>query len=116
MAQEGTINVVIFRQSGRWVAQCLEVNIAVSSESHTDLLALLTRRIQGQMIVDARRGIEPLTGLRPANPRYRAMWERASAVPDSSRRIPVPFRARLLGLLRRFELPPQRLSVAEICN
>lgn len=114
MAPERTIHVVVFRQSGRWVAQCLEVNLAVSSENQEELLAVLTRRIQGQMIVDARRGIEPLSGLRPANPRYRAMWEKSRALPSESRRVSVPLRARLLAFVKRVEWPSRELELAAV--
>ena len=107
-----TINVVVFRQSDRWVAQCIEVNIAVSAERQPDLLRVLTRRIQGQILVDTRKGIEPLSRLGPANPRYSTMLERAT--PLKSVLVPRTFKARLLGLRRGFEWPAQRLNLAAV--
>ena len=94
------------------MAQCIEVNIAVSAEQQPDLLRLLTKRMQGQILLDTRRGIEPLSRLGPANPRYSAMLERAT--PLKSVLVPRTFKARLLGLLRGFEWPARRLNLAAV--
>ncbi len=111
-AQSPTIHVVVFRQTGRWVAQCVEVNIAVSAEQRADLPRVLTRRIQGQILLDTRAGVAPLSRLGPANPRYRKMLEGAKAWEVLA--VPEPLKARLLRLVRRLEWPAPRLELAAV--
>ncbi len=107
-----TIHVVVFRQAGRWEAQCIEVNIAVSAAQRADLPRVLTRRIQGQILVDTRSGVAPLSRLGPANPRYRKMLE--SATPLDTLSVPEPLKARLLKLIRRLDWPAPRLELAAV--
>lgn len=112
MTTPPTIHVVIFRQAGRWVAQCVEVNIAVSAAERDDLARVLTQRIQGQILLDTRSGVEPLSRLGPANPRYREMLEHATRWETVT--VPEPWKARLLRLVRRLDWPAPRLKLAAV--
>jgi len=106
------IHVAVFRQAGRWVAQCVEVNIAVSAAQRDDLLRVLTKRIQGQILLDARSGVAPLSRLGPANPRYRTMLEGATRLDTLT--VPEPLKARLLKLIRRLDWPSPTLELAAV--
>ena len=81
-----TINAVVFRQDGLWVAQCLEYNLVSCAEELEELPGELMRQIQGQVRVDLRDGKEPFADFRKAPAKYWEMFERASRDP----RLPEP--------------------------
>ena len=76
-AGEPTIRAVVFRQGSRWVAQCLEVNLAISAERPEDLPKRVRNQLRTQIGLDRRRGRQPFSTLRPAPARFFDMWEKS---------------------------------------
>lgn len=107
-----TIRALVFRQGDLWVAQCLEVNIAVSAESRSAIPKILRRRLQGQMLLDLRRGITPFSRFGQARQDYWELLDRA--VPWITEEVPEPLRARILRAFRRLDSGGRRLELARL--
>jgi hypothetical protein len=72
-----TFRAVIFHRDGWYVAQVLEVDIAVQARTPQDLDYELQRAIVGRLVVGAELGREPFAGLRPAPERFEQLWREA---------------------------------------
>lgn len=107
-----TVTAIVFRQGSLWVAQCLEINIAVSAESRADLPRTLRQRLQGQMLLDLRRGIAPFSQFGQARRDYWELLDRAE--PWMSEEVPEPFLARVLRALRHLDSGGRRLELAQV--
>jgi hypothetical protein len=70
-----TIRIVVFQDSGMWVAQCLEYDIGAQA---TDL-DTLNSRLEGVLRNEYRASMEkhgkPFAGIDPAPDRFHLMWE-----------------------------------------
>lgn len=78
MRGEVTVSVVVFRsesQSGRWVAQCIEHDICVSSPTLDGLSVRLERQLVSEIANNHRKGRAGLEGIDPAPQRFREMFE-----------------------------------------
>jgi hypothetical protein len=98
------IKVLVFREGERWIAQCLEVNFAVSAEERDELLPRLRAQLRGQMVADRRRGVDPLSRFKRAPERFWRMFEAAEPWRDEP--LPEPLEARVRGWIAR---APSRL-------
>jgi len=81
-----TINAVVFRQDGLWVAQCLEYDFVSCAEELEDLPGELMEQIQVQMALEVEAGQQPFADFGRAPDKYWEMFERASGNP----RLPEP--------------------------
>lgn len=109
-----TITAIVFRQGSLWVAQCLEVNIAVSAESRDALPKTLRKRLQGQMLVDLRRGIAPFSRFGQARRDYWELLDRAE--PWMTEEVPEPLVARILRAIRHLDSAGRRLELAHVVS
>lgn len=107
-----TITAIVFRQGRLWVAQCLEVNIAVSAESRSVIPKTLRKRLQGQMLLDLRRGIAPFSRFGQARRDYWELLDRAE--PWMTEEVPEPLMARVLRAVRHLEGAGRRLKLARV--
>lgn len=113
MSPDTALRVVIFREGDRCVAQCLELDLAVSHLAQTELLPLLRRRLRAQAALDRRSGREPFGQFRPAPQRYWQLYQAgrpwdASGIAEDQRSL---FR-RWFARLRRDQVPALRPAVA----
>lgn len=76
-----TINAVVFRQNGLWVAQCLEYDFVSCAEELEDLPRELMEQIRVQMTLDLEAGHQPFAYFDKAPDKYWEMFERASGAP-----------------------------------
>lgn len=107
-----TITAIVFRQGRLWVAQCLELDIAVSVAERDDLPKALRKRLQSQMLLDLQNGVAPFSRFRRAPERYWSLLDRAT--PWVTEEVPEPVRARILRLFRHLETAGRRLQLAEL--
>jgi hypothetical protein len=71
--------VLFFReQSGAWVAQALERNIAAHGQNIEQAKVAFERTVDGYLKLDAKLQREPLSALAPASEQYWAAWERVA--------------------------------------
>ena len=74
-----TIDAVLLeRDPGEWVAQCLQYDIGAQAGNLPDLLYELQRSIVGHMVIAIENGLEPMKCLSPAPQEYWDMWNRTS--------------------------------------
>ena len=70
------IRVVVFKDDGNWVAQCLEYDIGAQAES----MDLLNDRLKVVLMAEFKESMErhqaPFAGIDPAPERFQRMWER----------------------------------------
>lgn len=69
------IRAVVFRDGDLWVAQCLEVDLAISSRRRDELPKLLRNQLRGQAELDRQRGRAPFSGSRPAPAVFHGLYE-----------------------------------------
>lgn len=77
MTKQIRLRVVVLREDGWLVAQCLEHNIAVQAQSFDALRVALEEAIAGHIVLDLQAGIEPLSNLAAAPARYFELFESA---------------------------------------
>jgi hypothetical protein len=76
------LRVVVFRGNTKWVAQCLERDIAAQADSLAELPTRLGRALTAEIAFSQERG-EPAFEMLPEAPRrYWAMWHGAEEVTD----------------------------------
>ena len=74
-----TIDVVLLeRDPGEWVAQCLQYDIGAQAGNLPDLLYELQRSIVGHTVIAIENGLEPMKCLSPAPQEYWDMWNAAN--------------------------------------
>lgn len=71
------IHAVAFPNGGRWVAQCLEYDIATQAETLDALLYEIQRILVAHVVVAERENLEPFADLPKAPKRFWEMYERA---------------------------------------
>ena len=87
MRDESVIRAVIFYEGDRWVAQCLDVDIAAQAKDQRDLGYELGRMLVGRIMASEKLGTEPFEGLPPAPKRY---WDLFFAATSQTTTL-VPF-------------------------
>jgi len=81
---DSTIRVVVFREEGWWVAQCLDVDIAVQAKTEEDLHYELGLTLVGRILASDALGIEPFEGLPRAPKRYWDLFRDARSQPQEA--------------------------------
>lgn len=69
------VKVLFIREGEAWVAQCLEHNIAAQGKTLHEAEATFGRTLVGQLLLDSRRGKQPLQGIKPAPSVYWRKFE-----------------------------------------
>jgi hypothetical protein len=70
------IRVIMFQDSGMWVAQCLEYDIGVQAEDLDTLSDRLKVVLKAEFKESVERHGKPFAGIDPAPERFQLMWER----------------------------------------
>lgn len=77
MSRQHVFHVVLFKDRGWWVAQCLERNLATASQDPRDLPGKLETVLKVQIEADQEAGIEPFSTLPQAPRRFWQMFQAA---------------------------------------
>lgn len=64
------VKVVVFQDGGRWVAQCLDFDLAISAKRREDLPQRVRSQLLGQIAADRRRGAAPFSAFQKAPERF----------------------------------------------
>ena len=72
------MSVLIFKESGWWVAQCLEYDIAAQARTLKDVQYEFQRVFLGRIFAAQELGIDPFEGIPPAPDEYRRIVKDAS--------------------------------------
>lgn len=75
------MRVVIFKGLSKWVAQCLESDIAAQADRLEDLPAKLLKALEAEVEFSKRKGKEAFRRLPQAPDRYFSMWRGAMTLP-----------------------------------
>jgi hypothetical protein len=73
------VRVLVFRGKQRWVAQCLEFDLAAQADTLDGLWERLQMALEAERTLSASYGREPFKSLPPAPPRYLEMARRILA-------------------------------------
>jgi hypothetical protein len=71
-----TIRVVVFQDSGIWVAQCLEYDIGAQATDIDTLNARLEAVLRGEFTESVSKNQQAFAGIERAPERFQNMWER----------------------------------------
>lgn len=87
---EKQLRVVIFQESGAWIAQCLEHDIGAQAADLKDLQARLMLAVELECESNIEAGRDPFASIPPAPTRYQAMWDERAAdlVPHAPPSLP----------------------------
>jgi hypothetical protein len=97
------LSVLLFREAGGWVAQCLEYDIAAQGSSKVQAYRSLRYVIAGHLVLDQQKGRSPFQGIERAPEWY---WEQSrKALNDAFRERPIRCADRQFSL-RAFGLEP----------
>jgi predicted RNase H-like HicB family nuclease len=72
------IRALLFQETGWWIAQCLEHDIAVQARTREDLLERLERTLLGYLRLGFEKGRRPFDWIPPAPRRYWDLYEKAN--------------------------------------
>jgi hypothetical protein len=70
-----TIRVIVFQDSGMWVAQCLEYDIGAQAEDIDTLNTRLEVVLRAEFEASMKKHGKPFAGIDPAPQRFQLMWE-----------------------------------------
>jgi hypothetical protein len=79
MSGEDRIRTVLFQEGDKWVAQCLDVDIAAQARTEIDLVYELRRILVSHIRASEQLGVAPFANLPPAPRRYWDMFFRAES-------------------------------------
>ena len=71
-----TIRVIVFKDEGLWVAQCLEYDIGAQADDLDALSDRLLVTLKAEINESVERHGEPFAGIPPAPKRFHLMWDR----------------------------------------
>jgi len=77
MKNKFAIKVLIFREEGYWIAQCLEYDILSQATTLKEVIQKLRMNILANAIICKHFGREPLQGLKPAPRKFWDMYKKA---------------------------------------
>lgn len=77
-----TIRVIVFQDSGMWVAQCLEHDIGAQAADLDTLRDRLEVTLKAELDESVARHKKPFAGIDPAPERFHRMWDRRSRSVD----------------------------------
>ena len=85
MVESLSIRAVVFQESGRWTAQCLEYDLCTSARDRQELTRKLVSQLRLQIILDLAKGNKPFQDLPRAPQRFWEMY--ASSTPQETVRV-----------------------------
>lgn len=71
--------VLVFKQSGQWLAQCLERDLVAQAPSEQQAIDSFIRLLKLRLRRDYQNGAAPLVNLPPAPERYEEIWNQLIA-------------------------------------
>lgn len=74
--QTDTIRVIVFKEDGQWVAQCLEFDISAQADDLDTLSERLVVTLKAEIRESLERHGKPFAGIDPAPKRFHMMWDR----------------------------------------
>jgi hypothetical protein len=77
------IRVLVFKESGQWLAQCLERDLVAQAPSEQEAMDSFIRLLKGRLVRDLNNGKEPLQNLPPAPSRFLDAWNRLTNKHDA---------------------------------
>ncbi|MFY9823246.1 MAG: hypothetical protein WAM82_17820 [Thermoanaerobaculia bacterium] len=77
MTRQHVFHVVLFKDRGWWVAQCLERNLGTASQDPRELPGKLRTVLKVQIEADQEAGVEPFSTLPQAPRRFWKMFQSA---------------------------------------
>lgn len=84
MASSKTLKVLLLKEGDRWIAQCLEFDIATQGTTISDSLDNFCEVFAGQIAFDLAHNREPLSDKKPAPPWY---WQVSNHAEKLERRV-----------------------------
>ncbi len=76
------VRVLFLHEGDSYVAQCLEYDIAAQGKTLPEVKMAFERTFVGQMMLDLRKGKQPLQGIEPAPRLYWEKFEKALRLED----------------------------------
>ena len=76
---DDAIRVVIYREDGAWIAQCLEYDIYARADSLDAVRGRLLATLSAETDFAQSNGRQPFAGIEPAPQHYQAMWDERSS-------------------------------------
>jgi hypothetical protein len=76
--------VIVFQDGQYWVAQVLEVDIAVQARAPHELPDRMRRALEAEITLSQEQNVKPFSLLRPAPARYESMWKGAGSIPEEA--------------------------------
>lgn len=98
MVESLSIRAVVFQDSGRWIAQCLEYDLCTSAKDRKELTRKLVSQLRLQIVLDLSRGKRPFQDFPRAPQRF---WEMYSGTPEEVLQIRGSWIENLLRLWHR---------------
>lgn len=75
-----SLSILMFKEDGQWVAQCLQYDLAAQASSLRDLQYEMERTIVGHFLMCQEIGKEPFDCLPPAPKKFWDLWHEAARV------------------------------------
>lgn len=79
-----SMRVIVFKDDGQWVAQCLEHDIGAQGPDVDTLMTRLEVVLKAECKASLDKGQEAFAGIDPAPARFQQMWERRARSVDVS--------------------------------
>jgi len=76
------VSILLVREEDRWVAQCLDYDIAAQGRSLSDVKQAFAKMFIGQILVDLHHSVEPLSTFSRAPEKYWKQFEHAERLAD----------------------------------
>ena len=76
MEHSDAIRVVVIREDGQFVAQCLEYDIAAQADDLEILQVRLAMTLRAEQAARNGSGSSPFPGLKPAPPHFHSLWDK----------------------------------------
>ena len=70
------IRIIVFKEEGQWVAQCLEFDISAQADDLDTLNERLMVTLQAELKESVERHGKPFAGIEPAPKKFHMMWDR----------------------------------------
>jgi hypothetical protein len=75
------VRAVIYQDRGRWLAQCLEVDLCTSADDHAELIRKVSSQLRLQIMLDIAAGRRPFQDLPRAPQRFWDMHSTSTPLP-----------------------------------
>lgn len=81
------LRVLVVQEDGRWLAVCLEHAVTASGDSFQQVHERFITAMVGQVAMDLRQGIAPLSRTPRAPEAYQAAWDHRSGMLTPTRQV-----------------------------